>query len=262
MFPILFKIPFIDFPIHGYGVLVAAGFLVGSWVVQYESRRAGEDPARAMDLVFYILIAAIFGSRIVYVLVSEPHKVLENPLYLFRIWEGGLVFYGGFIGAVLISIWYFRKHRLPAWKYADFFAPALALGHGIGRLGCVLTGCCYGRPMLNDTWYALVFPLNPNSLAPGAIPLYPTQLMESGAEFLLFGLTMFLLRRKKIDGQVITIYVMGYAFSRFLIESLRGDAVRGFLFNGLLSTSQLIAIILFAIGYGLYLYRGRKGMKI
>lgn len=258
MFPILFRIPFLDFPIHGYGVLVASGFLIGSWVVQYNARREGEDPARAVDLVFYILLAAIFGSRVFYVLVSEPQSLWENPLYLFKIWEGGLVFYGGFIGAVGVSIWYFHKHHLPAWKYADFFAPALALGHGIGRLGCLLTGCCYGRAIGGETWYSLVFPIDPNSIAPGGIPLYPTQPMESLGELFLFAAMMGLLRRKKFDGQVITLYVMSYAVLRFVVEHFRGDTVRGFVFGGLMSTSQLIAIVLFLVAAGLYFFK-RQG---
>lgn len=266
MYPVLFKIPlfglfgFESVPIHGYGVLVAFGFLAGSWWVQRAARQEGEDPAKALDLVFYILIAAILGSRIFHVLISERDLFFEDPLHLFKIWKGGLVFYGGLIGSLLISIWYFRRHRLPAWKYCDFFSPAIALGHAIGRLGCFMAGCCFGKPLQAETWYSLIFPEN-SSRAPAGIPLYPTQLIESGAEFLLFVGLGLALKYKKFDGQIFTLYLILYAFFRFWIEFLRGDIERGFIANTGLSTSQVLAIILFAIGLILYLYRSKRGLK-
>lgn len=285
MHPILFKIPLFGLfgheylPIYSYGVMVALGFLLGSWYVSRQARNFGEDPAKALDLVFYILIAAILGSRILHVLVAEREKFFENPLYLFRIWEGGLVFYGGFIASLLVSVWFFRKHKLPALKFCDFFAPAIALGHAIGRQGCFLAGCCHGRPLLHETWYSVTFPFDPNSLAPSGVPLYPTQLMESGAEFLIFLGLHWVLKRKKIphhltvgpkgqspsamgqvvgfDGQIISLYLMVYAVVRFLLEFWRGDAERGFVSGTDFSTSQLIAVIMFAFGAGVYLYRRR-----
>lgn len=264
MYPILIKIPLFglfgydSLPIHSYGVMMALGFLAGSWYVSRQAKRQGEDPARALDLVFYILIAAIVGSRILYLLVAERARLFQDPLYLFKIWEGGLVFYGGLIAALIVSIWFFRKHRLPAWKYCDFFAPAIALGHAIGRQGCFLAGCCHGRPLLTKAWYTITFPYDPNSLAPAGIPLYPTQLIESAAEFLIFLGLAWGLKRKKFDGQIVCLYLMAYALARFLIEFLRGDSERGFVFGTLLSTSQFIAMIMFAIGVGMYLYRGRR----
>lgn len=263
MFPILFKIPLFglfgveSFPVHTYGVMVALGFLAGSWVVAREAGRGGENPARALDLVFYILIAAILGSRILHVAVSERDLFLENPLHLFKIWQGGLVFYGGLIASLIVAYFYFRIYKLPALKYCDFFAPALALGHGLGRLGCFFTGCCHGSPLLKETWYSVTFPDNPNSLAPAGIPLYPTQFLESGAEFLIFFGLWRGLSRKKFDGQIFSLYLMLYAAARFGIEFLRGDPVRGFVFDSWMSTSQLIALFLFAGGLGLYLVSRR-----
>lgn len=261
MHPILFKIPLFGLfgheylPIYSYGVMVALGFLAGSWYVSRQAKAQGEDPAKALDLVFYILIAAILGSRILHVLVAERERFFENPLYLFRIWEGGLVFYGGLIASLLVSVWFFRKHKLPALKFCDFFAPAIALGHAIGRQGCFLAGCCHGHPLLAQAWYTITFPYNPDSLAPSGVPLYPTQLIESAAEFLIFLGLHWVLKRKKFDGQVIALYLMLYALARFFIEFWRGDIDRGFVFGGGLSTSQLIALIMFAIGAGFYLYR-------
>lgn len=261
MYPILIKIPLFGLfghdylPIYGYGVMVALGFLAGSWYVSRQARSQGEDPAKALDLVFYILIAAIVGSRVLYIFVAERTRLFQDPLYLFKIWEGGLVFYGGLIAALAVSIWFFKKHKLPAWKYCDFFAPAIALGHAVGRQGCFLAGCCHGRPLLSEAWYTVTFPYDPNSLAPGGVPLYPTQLIESAAEFLIFLGLAWGLKRKKFDGQIISLYLMGYSLARFLIEFSRGDIDRGFVFGTNLSTSQFIAMIMFAIGLGMYLYR-------
>lgn len=263
MYPILIKIPLFGLlgreylPIYSYGVMVALGFLAGSWFVSRQARRLSEDPAKALDLVFYILVAAILGSRILHVLVAERERFFQNPLYLFKIWEGGLVFYGGFIASLLVAVWFFRRNQLPAWKYCDFFAPAIALGHSLGRQGCFLAGCCYGRPLLEKTWYSIVFPPNPHSLAPPGIPLYPTQLMESLMEFLIFLGLAWGLKRKRFDGQIISLYIMIYALFRFLIEFWRGDLDRGFVFGTGISTSQFIALIMFAIGMGMYLYRGK-----
>lgn len=265
MYPVLFEIPLFglfghdSFPVYGYGVMVALGFLAGTWFVQREAKREGEDPAKALDLIFYILIAAILGSRVLFIFTTDPSLFWKDPLALFKIWEGGLVFYGGFIASVLVSLWYLRRHHLPAWKFCDFFAPAVALGHAVGREGCFLAGCCYGRPLLTEAWYAVVFPADPASLAPVGIPLYPTQLLESGGEFLIFLGLWWGLRHKKFDGQIFSVYLMLYALLRFLIEFLRGDLERGHLAGTWISTSQLIAMILFALGAGLYLYRRKFG---
>lgn len=269
MYPILFKIPLFGllgrdfFPVYGYGVMVALGFLAGTWFVQREAKIEGEDPAKALDLIFYILIAAILGSRILFIITLDPSILWTKPWEIFKIWEGGLVFYGGFIASVLVSLWYLKKHRLPVWKFCDFLVPAVALGHAIGRQGCFLAGCCYGRPLLVKTWYAVVYPGDPASLAPAGIPLYPTQLMESAGEFFIFLVLWWGLRRKKFDGQIFAAYMMAYALLRFLMEFLRGDPERGHIDGTWISTSQMIAMILFALGAGLYLYRGRfkKGVS-
>ena len=114
MYPVLFKIPlFGGITIYSYGVMVALAFIAGMIWVSRESRRLGQDPAKAVDLVFYVILSAIVGSRILEIIVSEWDRFLENPLMIFKIWEGGLVFYGGLIAAILVSIWYIRRHLMP-----------------------------------------------------------------------------------------------------------------------------------------------------
>lgn len=268
MHPVFFNIPLFGLfgresvPIFSYGVLVALGFLFGTWYVQREAKREGEDPAKALDLVFYIIIAAILGSRLLYVLVAERALFFHNPLHLFKIWQGGLVFYGGLIASLVTGFCYLKWHRLPILKFFDFFVPAVALGHAIGRLGCFMSGCCYGRPLLHDAWYAVIFPANVNSLAPAGIPLYPTQLMESAAEFLLFLALNWKLKHKAFEGQIVSLYLICYAVIRFSLELVRGDVERGFLFGGDLSTSQFIALILFVTGVGLYFYQSRQQKRL
>ncbi|MFA4874286.1 MAG: prolipoprotein diacylglyceryl transferase [bacterium] len=253
MYPVLFKIPlFGGITIYSYGVMVALGFIAGmAWVVR-ESKRMGQDPGRAMDLVFYIILSAIIGSRVLNVAVSERERFLSDPLMIFKIWEGGLVFYGGLIAAIAVSLWYVRRHRMNFLIICDIFAPAIALGHAIGRIGCFLAGCCYGRALDACTWYGLTFPLDRHSFAPGGVCLYPTQLMESAGEFINFGILVLLRRRKRFDGQIIATYLMIYAVLRAVVEFFRGDVERGFVVEPWLSTSQFISIIMFGLGAVLY----------
>jgi len=246
MHPILFEIPKIDFgawvlgpiPIRMYGLMIGIGFLISMYLASRQARKEGLDPDRILDMGVYLLLAAIVGSRILYVLTNLP-EFTRNPLEAFAIWKGGLVFYGGLLAAVPIGFWYVRKHQLPIWQTADIMAPYIALGHAFGRLGCFFAGCCFGAPCSGP--FCITFS-DPNSLAPLGVPLVPTQLIESGGEFLNFGLLLLVTRFKRFDGQVFWFYPLLYAILRFILEFYRGDAVRGLYFGGIISTSQIIAI--------------------
>ncbi|MFH0800120.1 MAG: prolipoprotein diacylglyceryl transferase [Pseudomonadota bacterium] len=254
MYPVLFKIPvFGGITIYSYGVMVAAAFLVAlAWIVR-ESRRLDQDPAKAMDLAFYVILAAIVGSRILHVAVSERERFFANPLMFFRIWEGGLVFYGGLIASIAVGTWYIRRHRMPVLITFDIFAPAVALGHSVGRLGCLLAGCCYGRAVGHPAWYAIVFQPSPRTFAPTGIPLYPAQTMESMGELSIFLILLLIRRFKSFNGQLISSYLMLYAVLRSFNEYFRGDVERGFVVGRWFSTSQFISILMFAAGLALYL---------
>jgi phosphatidylglycerol---prolipoprotein diacylglyceryl transferase len=254
MYPVLFKIPlFGGITIYSYGLMVAVAFIAALVWVSCESRRVGQDPARTTDLAFYVILSAIVGSRILHVLVSEWDRFLSNPLMIVKIWEGGLVFYGGLIAALLVSAWYIRRHRMPVWITCDIFAPAIALGHAIGRVGCFLAGCCYGREVGSAAWYAITFPANVHSFAPQGMPLFPTQLMEASGEFVIFVVLFALRYVKRFDGQILATYLMLYAVLRSAVEVFRGDIERGFIIEPWLSTSQFISIFVFAAGLALYL---------
>ena len=262
MHPILFEIPRIEFfnwaigpiPIRMYGLMIGIGFLLAMYVASRRAKKEGLDPDRIMDMGVYILLAAIIGSRILYVLTTLQ-DFSANPLDVFAIWKGGLVFYGGLLAAVPIGIWYVRKHAMPVWKTADVVAPSIALGHAFGRLGCFFAGCCYGAPCSGPV--CITFS-DAHSLAPLGVPLFPTQLMESGGEFLIFGVLMVLWQHRKFDGQLFWFYPLFYSVLRFSIEFFRGDAVRGLYFGGVVSTSQIIAVLMFGLSLVMLWVLGRK----
>lgn len=241
MHPVLFKLG--PLTIHTYGVLIALAFLAGMFLAAREGKRKGLDPEKVMDLGLYILIAAIVGSRLLQVAV-EYRYYLAHPIEIVEIWKGGLVFYGGFIGALFTAVWYLNKHSLPVWKVGDALAPSIALGQAIGRLGCFSAGCCYGAP--TSLPWGVTF-TDPDSLAVLGVPVHPTELYESFGMFLVF-LGLWLYRKKaKFDGQLFWLYVLCYSVLRFLIEFVRGDIDRGVLHVASfeLSTSQAIAIAAF-----------------
>ncbi len=237
MHPVLFHIG--KFTIYSYGVLVALGFAAGIVWAYFDARRQGIDPGKILDLSFYLVLSAVIGSRLFYVLI-EYREYLEDPWRIFKIWEGGLVFYGGLILAGITGTWYVLHHNLPHWRVMDVFAPGIALGHAIGRIGCFCAGCCYGKAC--HCSFGLVFK-DPRSLARLGVPLYPTQLISSGMLFVIFFVLAWIARRKRFDGQVFWSYVLIYSAARFGIEFLRGDP-RGFTVPGLISTSQGISLIL------------------
>jgi phosphatidylglycerol:prolipoprotein diacylglycerol transferase len=266
MHPILFEIPRIDLgdwvlgpiPIRMYGLMIGVGFLISMYLASRQARKEGVDPDRVLDMGVYLLLAAIVGSRILYVL-TNLQEFSGNPLDAFAIWKGGLVFYGGLLAAVPTGIWYVRRHKLPVWKTADIMAPYIALGHGFGRLGCFFAGCCFGTPCSGPL--CITFS-DPQSLAPLGVPLVPTQLLESGGEFLIFGMLLLVRRFRKFDGQVFWFYPLFYAILRFSIEFYRGDVVRGLYFGGIISTSQIIAIgMVFLSFFMLWRLRRTSGIK-
>ncbi len=253
MHPLLFKIG--PVPIYTYGVLVAAGFLLGLGLAVRQGRKEGIPSYKITDLGFYILLSAIVGSRLFFILIHASHY-LKNPLEIFKIWEGGLVFYGGFIFAIPTTLWYIKKNALNVWNTGDLFAPSIAVGHAIGRIGCFFAGCCYGRPAEGLPW-SVTF-TDPQSLARIGVPLHPTQLYESFGEFTIFILLITLRRYKSFQGQLFLTYILFYSVLRFIVEFYRGDPGRGFLTSHL-SLSQGISILACLVAVvGLIVLRKRK----
>lgn len=240
MFPVLLRIGPIS--IFTYGFFIAIGFLTGIYFAVREARRLGEEPEMIMDLCFYLLVAAIIGSRLFYVAVN-PKMFLDDPVEIFKIWNGGLVFYGGFIGALITGIIYLKIKNIPVWKTADIMAPSVSLAHFFGRIGCFFAGCCYGKYC--DLPWAVTFS-NPDSLAPQGLPLHPTQLYSALNNLAIFLLLFFFRKRKKFDGQIFWLYVLLYGITRSFIEIFRAD-FRGEFFYGIFSVSQVVGGIMFVV---------------
>lgn len=258
MLPDLFHVPFL----HTYGVLVALAFLAALWLTARLARRTGLDPDAVMNLGIYCALAAIVGAKIMMFLVDLPYY-LANPgeILSFSTLQAGGVFYGGLIAALLVAFFYMRGKRLAPLPTADAFAPGIALGHGIGRLGCFSAGCCWGAP--THLPWAVTF-TNPeaNSLVgvPLGVPLHPTQLYEAFAEFAIFGVLYHRFGRPHRHGAIISLYLMMYSAVRFAVEFVRFHEQPN-PFGGPLDTSQWISLGLFALG-ALYWVRVRKTQPV
>ena len=239
MHPILFKLG--SWPIYAYGVLLALAYLAGLQVAVVRARRMGLDGSRVMDLGIYLIIAALIGAKLMLVLIdfryfaSEPREVLSLV-------RAGGVFYGGLIAAFVTALFLMPRYGLPTWTTADAIAPGIAVGHVIGRVGCLLAGCCYGSP--TSVPWAVTF-TDPAATAnvgtPLDVPLHPTQLYDAGAELIILAVLLTTERKGTVfPGRTFWIYVLLYALSRFVVEFFRGDE-RGML--SVLSTSQVVSIL-------------------
>ena len=240
MHPILFEIG--GFPVYTYGVLLAAAYLLGLQFALVRARARALDANKVMDLGIWIIISALIGAKLL-LLIVDFDSFRQNPRELLTLLRSGGVFYGGLIAAVAVAFWYLRRYRLPVWTVCDAFAPGIALGHVIGRMGCFFAGCCFGRA--TSVPWAVTFTntyANENAGTPLHVPIHPTQLYEAGAELAILGLLLWLERRwRPFPGRTFWSYLLFYGVTRFIIEFYRGDA-RGMV--GDLSTSQFVSVLL------------------
>jgi len=241
--PRLLTTPF--FTVHTFGVLLAAAYLTSLWWLLRGAKRTNVDVEAVTSLGTWAIVGAIAGAKLL-LIARSIGDYSWTAADLKSILTSAGDFYGGFIGGVAASAIYFWRHsNLRFWVVADLAAPAIALGQAIGRIGCLMAGDDYGRPT-NLPW-AITF-TDPDAAAVGGaplgVPLHPVQLYESLVCLVLFAVLVRLARRKHADGDIIIAYTLLYAIARFVLEFFRGDADRGFLFGGALSTSQFIAICL------------------
>lgn len=272
MHPILFELPG-GFPVRSFGVLLAAGFLLASWIFSRLVARFSADPERDVAaygaLPLWILIGIVIGARTFYVLVEiakggpTGQGYLENPLSILAVWQGGLVMYGGLFGGLIGGSWCARRHSIPLWHAMDLGLVAGWFGLAVGRVGCLMVGDDYGA-VVPERWRHLPFPITlhvPDPLPPHSLwgsenagqVLWATQpwMALNGLAIGLLGL--WLLGRRHYPGQVSLVIVFTYAITRSTIEAFRGDEVRGTWFGGAISTSQLISIVSGAIALALLL---------
>ncbi len=235
--------------IHWYGVMVALGFLVGLWLAGRRGRLEGVAAEKVLDAGPWLIVGAILGARSLFVATYWREQFAGRPFFeVFMIWHGGLVYYGGLIGASVACVLYARLKQVPLWRLADILAPSIALGQALGRIGCLLNGCCYGRPC--QLPWAIRFPEHNAAGAPST-PVHPTQIYESLLSLALYAGLAWLYRRKKFDGQVFGLYMVGYALFRSFVEMFRGDYPQYQYLGGWATPAHLVS--LFLLGAGLVL---------
>jgi phosphatidylglycerol:prolipoprotein diacylglycerol transferase len=237
-----------------YGVLVALAFLVALSVTSRLARQAGLNGDTVVNLGILCGISAIVGAKIMMYLVDIPYYA-RNPGEIFSLssLQAGGVFYGGLIAALIAAVVYIRRHHLPALRTADVFAPGIALGHGIGRLGCFAAGCCWGVPTNLPWGVTFTNPVSHELVGvPLDIKLHPTQIYESVAEFIIFGILYWRIRRPHAPGTIISLYLILYSTVRFLVEFVRAHEQAN-PFGGPLNTSQWISLGLAGLGAAYFL---------
>ena len=247
MHPIAFQLG--SLTVHWYGVMLALAFLAGIWTAGRRAPRNGIAGEKIADIGLWLIVGAVVGARTLFVISYWREEFAGKPLWeIFMVQHGGLVYYGGLIGATLAGVLYARARNLPLWKVADILAPSIALGYVFGRIGCLMNGCCYGRAC--SLPWAIRFPEG-NPLNPPTFPVHPTQIYESLLSLGFYFALALLYRRKRFDGQVFATYLMGYALLRSFVEMFRGDYSAEHLHGGL-TPAHLVSVGIFAAGAVLF----------
>jgi len=229
--------------IHWYGVMMAVAFLAGLWTATRRARLVNISGERIADIVIWLLVGAILGARFVYVATYWKEEFADQPFSeIFMIQHGGLVYYGGLIGATIAGIIYLHWKKLPLWQTADVLAPSIALGSVFGRIGCLLNGCCYGRAC-SAPW-AIHFPAEHPT---GGAPVHPTEIYDALLNLILYFGLAWLFQHKKFQGQIFATYLIGYAICRSIVEYFRGDYSNLHYHLGL-TPAQWVSVPIFVAG--------------
>jgi len=255
MFPTILRLGGIQ--IYSYGLMLFTSFVVGMAIVERRARRFGVESKQITDLALWILLAVVAGSRLFYV-AFHWSEFSSDLIGIVAFWRGGLaglMFYGGFLGAVIAGLTFVLVRKLPLLKMMDAIAPAIVLGEGFTRIGCFLNGCCFGKP--TDSFLGMKFP--PNSAAGATFPglaVHPTQLYSSLAGFLLFLLALWLERRRLKEGVLFALILVVYSLFRFAIDFVRHyeDAANYW-------GNQVVALGLTAVGVVLLVLFQRRARK-
>jgi phosphatidylglycerol---prolipoprotein diacylglyceryl transferase len=242
--------------VHWYGIFVALAFVAGLLTASRRARREGIAPEKIYDLGPWLIVGGVLGGRVLYVISYWREDFAANPFpEIFMIQHGGLVFYGGLIGSTAAAMFYLRWKKLPLWKMADVLSPSITLGYAIGRLGCLMNGCCYGRAC--SLPWAIHFP--PGHPTHGQ-PVHPTEIYESLLNLIFYCFLAWLFRRKQFDGQVFAVYLIGYAILRSFVEYFRGDYPVHYL-GGWATPAQLVSMGIVAGGLALWFLLPRTAAK-
>ncbi len=256
MDPIAFKIG--SLTVHWYGVMMATAFLLGLWTASRRGLRDGLKPEQILDIGPWLIVGTIVGARTLHVISYWKEQFADKPVWeIFMVHHGGLVYYGGLIGASLACILYVRFKKLQLWRFADALAPSIPLGYIFGRIGCFLNGCCFGKAC--ELPWAVHYPAGHETHPVGgsAIAVHPSQLYDSLLSLALYVGLAWLYRRKKFNGQVFAAYLIAYAFTRSFVETFRGDYTEAHLY-GPLTPAHLISIGILAAGSVLFIVLRRS----
>lgn len=231
------------FTVHGYGLMMAIAILTAYYMVEYRAKRKGMDYEKVFPLAVWAVAGGLLGAKLLYLFTRLPDMMADPSLILHSL-KDGFVVYGSIIGGIIAAWIYCRRSKLNFLQMFDLIVPSVALAQGIGRIGCLLAGCCYGMPVSVKNPIGIVF--HTSAYAPNDIPLLPTQIISSLLNFIHFGILMLLSKRLRTNGQLAGCYLALYSMGRFVLEFFRGDLIRGNV--GSLSTSQFISIFMFLAG--------------
>ena len=248
MHPTLLK--FGSFTIYSYGVMVAIGFALSTLLVYARAPRFNIDKDRAVDLTIVVLISGIIGARLLYVLLNLSFYA-ANPLEIIMLSKGGLVWYGGFLAALLAMVIYIRIARLDFWSVVDLLAPYAALGQAFGRIGCFLNGCCYGMKVSPGFPFSVTFPCDTD-------PRFPSQLVSAGLLFIIFVFLLIWQNHRRFVGEIFLAYCILYSSKRFIMEFLRGDNPK--ILMGL-TISQIISALIFTVTLVIFILKANQCKK-
>ncbi len=254
MHPFLLRTEWLTLPT--YGVLYLTAYLAAIFTAAAVGRHSGIPFSRTVDLGFMLSIAGEVGSRTTF-LVVEWHRFAAGTITWKQFFYAGRVVLGGVVAALVFTAWYCRRHRVPFLSFTDAAFTGTALGMGIGRIGCLMAGCCFGAP--TDLAWGIVF-TSPEahrlSGTPLGVALHPTQILQSLNGFALFAVLLWLHRRRRFAGETAGIFLVWTGVVRFAVEFLRGDPRGGF---GGLATSQWIGIAFALGGVAWLVYAARRG---
>ena len=251
MHPIAFHLG--SLPVRWYGVMMALAFIAGLWTATRRARQVNVSGDIIADVTLWLMLGSIAGARLVWVTTYWKTELADQPFReVFMIQHGGLVFYGGLIGATVAGFIYLTWKKLPVWKIADILAPSIALGCVFGRVGCLLNGCCYGRAC--DLPWAIHFPADHET---HGLAVHPTEIYDGLLNLVLYVFLAWLFRRKKFDGQIFATYLIVYSVFRSIAESFRGDYPADHVHAGLTS-AQLVSVPILIAGLAVFFWRRKN----
>lgn len=252
MHPVLFE--FGSITIYSYGFCIALGAVLGTAYMTWQGKRQfGLTFDQCNTLFILIVIAGFVGGKF-FMIFENPGYYAAHPGKLLG--GGGFVFYGSLLFAIPTMLIYFRRSKIPILPMLDLMAIVTTILHTLGRIGCFMAGCCYGKPTLTN--FGVVFTDVRCQAEPLHVPLHPTQLYEASFIFCILLLLLWLKNRKKFDGQLFLTYLIIYATGRGLLEFLRGDLDRGFVIKDVLSNSQFISLLIISVAVYYYVKLRRK----